>query len=92
MAIAEVKTSHYLMVDVDLWPSRGLYEQLRELSALTPPETHAGADAHTHTHAHAFRDPFNAFVVPAFELRAERGREDKADPRALPGDMDELKA
>lgn len=51
LAISRVKTSHFLMSDVDLWPDSHLLERLETLS-LSSPEL--------------FRDTKNAFVVPAF--------------------------
>jgi hypothetical protein len=37
---AQVTTSHFLLTDMDLWPSRGMYPLLRRLaSADSPPET-----------------------------------------------------
>ncbi|KAG5179706.1 glycosyl-transferase for dystroglycan-domain-containing protein [Tribonema minus] len=56
LAIDGVGTSHYVMVDVDLWPREGLYEHL-----------HATAAGQA---AEAFMSRWNAFVVPAFEKKA----------------------
>eukprot|EP00611_Tribonema_gayanum_P022375 TRINITY_DN4475_c0_g1_i1.p1 TRINITY_DN4475_c0_g1~~TRINITY_DN4475_c0_g1_i1.p1 ORF type:complete len:329 (-),score=46.63 TRINITY_DN4475_c0_g1_i1:1122-2108(-) len=56
LAIEGVRTSHYVMVDVDLWPREGLYEHL-----------HATAAGQA---AEAFMSRWNAFVVPAFEKKA----------------------
>ncbi|KAJ8608717.1 hypothetical protein CTAYLR_009656 [Chrysophaeum taylorii] len=51
LAISRVKTSHFLMSDVDLWPDVFLLRRLQALAEAEPD---------------VFRDPWRAIVVPAF--------------------------
>lgn len=56
LGVWEVSTSHFLLADVDLWPSLGLYSHLRRL-------------AQAKATRRKFHDPLSAFVVPAFQLQ-----------------------
>jgi hypothetical protein len=72
LAIARVRTSHFLLCDVDLWPDEQLYDRLHALGASV---------AHNAT----FADPKVAIVVPAFsrevktDCASSTGKEDHAD-------------
>ncbi|KAH8054948.1 hypothetical protein JL721_10365 [Aureococcus anophagefferens] len=76
LAIARVRTSHFLLCDVDLWPDEQLYAVLYDrLHAL-------GASV---AHNATFADPKVAIVVPAFsrevktDCASSTGKEDHAD-------------
>jgi len=58
LAVERVKTSHFLLCDVDLWPDASLLRRLDALAAASPD---------------LFRDPQRAVVVPAFarEVKTE---------------------
>lgn len=94
LAIARVRTSHFLLCDVDLWPDEQLYDRLHALGASV---------AHNAT----FADPKVAIVVPAFsrevktDCASSTGKEDHADAgrmavchreaEAMPATFEDLK-
>jgi hypothetical protein len=79
LAVAEVQTSHYLLTDVDFWPSEGLYPLLRRLSAslgqkeedMNEKEHEDNMTAVANTQD-VFLDPLHALVVPAFRYLGAR--------------------
>lgn len=54
MAINEVRTSHYILIDIDLWPDSFLYDHLMLI-------------VKNSNSKFLFYNSHNAVVVPAFE-------------------------
>lgn len=76
LASLEVRTTHFLLTDIDLWPSRQLYPFVRHLSSKAERDRRGTVEN--------FRDPLQVLVVPAFSYLGRKGcveeweaREDK---------------
>lgn len=76
LAISEVRTTHFLLTDMDLWPSRRLYPLLKHLSSKREIDSRGTRET--------FLDPLQALVVPAFSYlgqvtggEKQEAREDK---------------
>uniref|UniRef100_A0A7S3XSG1 Glycosyltransferase-like protein LARGE2 n=1 Tax=Heterosigma akashiwo TaxID=2829 RepID=A0A7S3XSG1_HETAK len=68
IAIRQVKTSHFILLDIDFMPSKGMYITLLKMASQEQSKT-------------VLESAKNAIVVPAFTLRSECGSQEVCSKR-----------